>query len=128
MNQAGGLDLLKIVSRGGGCGGVLQLCSDADPFRPAPSRGGSRGRVMGWERAGGRGRGRSAPASPQVAATPLGTRALHRWDSSAPFLALARFTWTSRSLQKRARWGRESFYFFLGLEMLAISESSEATF
>lgn len=80
---------------------------------------------MGWERAGGLGRGRSAPASRQAAATPLGTRALHRWDSSAPLLALAR---TPRSLQKRASWGRESFYFSLGLEMLAISESSEATF
>lgn len=83
---------------------------------------------MGWGRAGGRGRGRSAPASPQAAAAPLGTRALHLWDSSAPFLALARFAWTPRSLQKRASWGRESFSFSLGLEMLAVSESSEATF
>lgn len=100
MDQASGLDLLKIVSAGRGPGGARlpQLRSDADPAGPALSRGGS----------GGRGRGRSAPASP---VTRLGTWALRRAAGSAPLVALAKACLDPSAPAEESALGTRKFLF-----------------
>ena len=81
-----------------------QLRSDADPAGPAVSRGGS----------GGRGRGRSAPASP---VTRLGTWALRRAAGSAPLVALAKARLDpSAPAEESALGTRKVFIFPLALQ------------